>query len=1590
MVDEVKEGETAAERESRLRPRQMSSQQIHHLLGHQAVRVTEKTEIGYVNMTGPSGAGQAGGCGCLICAMGKSTRVPRRRKRREKYSVVPGGVSHFDTAGPFPASIDGKRYAVIGIDEATGLIVVSMDRSKGSKAASKALRMMAAQLSEHGYRLTTCHSDQGSEFDGTFKDVCEAWRIKQTYSATYTPQQNGRAERGFRQLKVLMRCMMQHARLESVGTLWCDAMAHAADLANTVYKKRLGESARACLRRNGETPGALETGEGLAVFGAKFIIHGPALKAQWAPQSDLIPPGVVAFYVGRVAHTLHVMRFMVPDLLGKTRYIETMQALPFEPLLDGPREEIPQEFKTWVDREGPFARDATDMRMDITEFGVEDIEIDDRCPAEQVITRAPGGEVIHHGPNEGGAGANIGGESKTEAGQTLIPLHNGRSDMYEPALHMAVVRYFGPAYKGFRKTGKRNSKPTKCTGWFKGVISMCWVGASGNDKGVRYYRIKYDDGELDDVEHEELRRIIYDHVKAMVESTEWRDQDEANRAAAADGGAKAVRNSDSDTSVEEVASNKDTTLGLAVAGEGPAGVIEDDAKEEIAIDESKAEPQSGGGQRRSKRIKSKGKVSRIGELASDPAIGWARALNHIDRAQPSATDIITRVANGENFDEVTGQLPGNHFDHLELEPEEAGEAPIWVHYRADGSEAVIDFDTADAATRAKCMRLGRITERCRRLQEMPKGTCEVRDEERIGSLGEDFIYNGGITVNHEAGPETIQIVARVEDLRVRRAGGETCTDKIGPASGNGRRSEEAGATDAVYATASGPVQQATQRNFPTDIFSTDISPTEIRDHHSKRTAKTLREVVPGRSSVDPGDARSVGTKNAPEISQKTDPVEHFPRKCSEKRPTRNGGPGGEQTVKIGPSDEVAGNIGPTVSRKPTENPTETGPTDLDENSTEKSIFDLLIANLTEEESANVVADTPQPEWEHAAAVRRWAHDYERSESIECEDEVPNYVFRCVAKSTGKAVYIDEDCPPYRLAMQPGFPNHKLWRAAMCKELREQLVMEAFTLIDRRDIPPGSLILRSNWRLLMKRDARGRIIKAKARAYLAGYSQQFGVHFVETTSPTVRPATLRALLGHAAKYNMATRALDIAVAFLSAKMDFLVLFRMYDMASKLVPDDVPREGMVARANSAIYGCRQSSRQFWKLLSKTLKELGYTVSRGDACLWHRAINEKGEVLENYDIRSQWDPKTKRPMGSGTGEKDGVRVTYVTTFVDDLGCSGSSEAAIDELFKGLEKTFRIKDEGKLETFLGCLIQRAEDGSIHISQPAKCKKAGVAAGVDGETRKPVRVPSKGVLRKPETPRAEMSEEDAKFVDSIDYRAFVGLCLHVYVFTRPEIGYAINQLASHSNDPRREHVEAAKQLGRYLADNMELGIRYDGGTEDMVKVYCDADFADCVDTRRSISGFVIMMYGGAVSWSCRKQPSVALSTMEAEAVALRISFCEVIGLKWDMEVFDPVLGDMAWRLFEDNQSLIAVVCNIDGGKYEARKHIAVRVMWLREVVATKVVEVEYVDTAEQTADVLTKALPVKEFEKHRNAMLNMAAVDEEVVVKSVTFEDEE
>ena len=114
-----------------------------------------------------------------------------------------------------------------------------------------------------------------------------------------------------------MHGMLRHAKLEMVDAIWGDALLHAADLANIVFKVRLGESLLESQRRHGAQAGRAESIEALHVFGAKFILHGLALHTHWVPPNRQMPEGVVGIYVGRVARTPHVMRLLVPDLFGR-------------------------------------------------------------------------------------------------------------------------------------------------------------------------------------------------------------------------------------------------------------------------------------------------------------------------------------------------------------------------------------------------------------------------------------------------------------------------------------------------------------------------------------------------------------------------------------------------------------------------------------------------------------------------------------------------------------------------------------------------------------------------------------------------------------------------------------------------------------------------------------------------------------------------------------------------------------------------------------------------------------------------------------------------------------------------------------------------------------------------------------------------------------------------------------------------------------------------------------------------------------------------------------------------------------------------
>ena len=226
----------------------------------------------------------------------------------------------------------------------------------------------------------------------------------------------------------------------------------------------------------------------------------------------------------------------------------------------------------------------------------------------------------------------------------------------------------------------------------------------------------------------------------------------------------------------------------------------------------------------------------------------------------------------------------------------------------------------------------------------------------------------------------------------------------------------------------------------------------------------------------------------------------------------------------------------------------------------------------------------------------------------------------------------------------------------------------------------------------------------------------------------------------------------------------------------------------------------------------------------------------------------------------------------------------------------------------------------------------------------------------------AHATDED----DSIDqqrYQSAIGSLMYLSVSTRPDISYAVSSLARFSSKPTKEHWTALKRLLRYLKGTTKYGILYTKGGASKCIGFSDADWAGDINDRKSTSGYVFMLSGGAVSWSSKKQKCVALSTAEAEYVALSSAAQESIWLRQLItELGSP--PEEPTLIFEDNQSAIAMTKN---PQFHGRaKHIDIKHHFIREQVSQGNVKLEYCPTTEMTADILTKGLSRESFDKLR------------------------
>ena len=204
-------------------------------------------------------------------------------------------------------------------------------------------------------------------------------------------------------------------------------------------------------------------------------------------------------------------------------------------------------------------------------------------------------------------------------------------------------------------------------------------------------------------------------------------------------------------------------------------------------------------------------------------------------------------------------------------------------------------------------------------------------------------------------------------------------------------------------------------------------------------------------------------------------------------------------------------------------------------------------------------------------------------------------------------------------------------------------------------------------------------------------------------------------------------------------------------------------------------------------------------------------------------------------------------------------------------------------------------------------------------------------------------------------YSQLVGSLIYLSNCTRPDIAYAVGALAKYMVLPTTVHWNAAMGVLRYLGGTVVYGVCFGGNRDECDLVgYCDADFAGDLDTRRSTTGYVFVYNGGAISWSSRRQQTVAASTTEAEYMAAAAAIKEAL---WLQKLLNDLLirtGTIVIRA--DNQGAIKLLQNPITSMRS--KHIDVIYHFARERVARKEVAFAYIRTEQMLADVLTKALP--------------------------------
>lgn len=315
------------------------------------------------------------------------------------------------------------------------------------------------------------------------------------------------------------------------------------------------------------------------------------------------------------------------------------------------------------------------------------------------------------------------------------------------------------------------------------------------------------------------------------------------------------------------------------------------------------------------------------------------------------------------------------------------------------------------------------------------------------------------------------------------------------------------------------------------------------------------------------------------------------------------------------------------------------------------------------------------------------------------------------------------------------------------------------------------------------------------------------------------------------------------------------------------------------------------------------------------------------------------------------------YILLYVDDLLICGVDQTQINEIKQKLTAAFKMKDLGPVEYFMGLRIQvDRSNGVTIIDQTTFAERILDKFGM--KDANPVATPLE--------PGSKLVK--AKQGDDIQgqYRQLVGSLMYLMLGTRPDLCFAISYFSRFQDKATRTHWTQLKRVLRYVKGTTSYRLVYTCKDEaHPLAGYVDADWANDLDERKSTSGFVFEVYGNPVCWATKKQGVVALSTTEAEYIAAAQAVCEAMWLKkLFKDIGYPIQSTIP--IYEDNQGCIFLCKNPESKR---TKHVDVKYHYVRQKVWSKQVELKYIPSKEQKADIFTKPLPRHAFEDLRSQL---------------------